>query len=131
MVALREPTRTVLAVLPLLPVGGRAMGEEGRGDEGVGVVLPDLWNNTAPSEAQTTMTTATTAEPDSSSPRRPLAFPWALWALLLLLAAWGGWFIYRTSFNLDGRRFFCLFDDAMISMSYARNLVYGHRSEER
>src|SRR4051812_4040514 len=28
------PGRSVLAVLPLLPVGGRAMGEEGRGDEG-------------------------------------------------------------------------------------------------
>ncbi len=67
----------------------------------------------------------TTHEPDSPS-RRPRTFPWALWALLLLLAAWGGWVIYRTSFNLDGRRFFCLFDDAMISMAYARNLVYGH-----
>jgi len=27
---------------------------------------------------------------------------------------------------LDGRRVFCLFDDAMISMTYARNLVEGH-----
>src|SRR4051812_9885737 len=61
-------------------------------------------------------------DPGSPSSRRP----WALWALLLLLAAWGGWFIYRSSFALDGRRFFCLFDDAMISMTYARNLVYGH-----
>ncbi|HEV7784261.1 MAG TPA: hypothetical protein VGQ28_02925, partial [Thermoanaerobaculia bacterium] len=60
----------------------------------------------------------TTDEPDSSPSRRS----WALWALLLLLAVWGGWFIYRTSFVLDGRRFFCLFDDAMISMTYARNL---------
>jgi len=80
-----------------------------------------LWNNTAPFEADTTMTTAPPDAPDSPSRR-----PWALWALLLLLAVWGGWFIYRTSFVLDGRRFFCLFDDAMISMTYARNLVYGH-----
>ncbi|MFY9822257.1 MAG: hypothetical protein WAM82_12820 [Thermoanaerobaculia bacterium] len=64
----------------------------------------------------------TTDEPDSPLSRRP----WALWALLLLLAAWGGWIIYRTSFELDGRRYFCLFDDAMISMTYARNLVFGH-----
>ncbi|HYX23912.1 MAG TPA: hypothetical protein VFC23_07145 [Thermoanaerobaculia bacterium] len=56
----------------------------------------------------------------------PSSRPWALWVLLLLLAAWGGWFIYRTSFVLGGRRFFCLFDDAMISMTYARNLVEGH-----
>jgi hypothetical protein len=65
-------------------------------------------------------------DPAAPSSRRPWASPWTLWALLLLLAVWGGWFIYRTSFNLDGQRFFCLFDDAMISMTYARNLVYGH-----
>jgi hypothetical protein len=46
--------------------------------------------------------------------------------LLLLLFVWGGWFIYRTSFVVDGKRYFCLFDDAMISMTYARNLVEGH-----
>jgi len=47
-------------------------------------------------------------------------------ALLGALAAWGGWFIFRSSFVLGGRRVFCLFDDAMISMTYARNLVEGH-----
>ena len=48
-------------------------------------------------------------------------------ALLVLLALWGGWFIYRTSFVTgDGRRYFCLYDDAMISMTYARNLVEGY-----
>jgi hypothetical protein len=47
-------------------------------------------------------------------------------ALLVALAAWGGWLIWRTSFLLDGRRVFCLFDDAMISMTYARNLVEGY-----
>jgi hypothetical protein len=51
----------------------------------------------------------------------------AAWlALLGTLSAWGGWLIFRTSFVLDGRRVFCLFDDAMISMTYARNLVEGH-----
>jgi hypothetical protein len=49
-----------------------------------------------------------------------------LLGLLGGMAAWGGWFIFRTSFLLDGRRVFCLFDDAMISMTYARNLVEGH-----
>jgi hypothetical protein len=56
-------------------------------------------------------------------PRRP---PVRLAVLLLLLALWGGWFIYRTSFVVEGKRWFCLFDDAMISMTYARNLVEGH-----
>lgn len=51
----------------------------------------------------------------------------AAWlALLGTLSAWGGWLIFRTSFVLDGRRVFCLFDDAMISMTYARNLVEGY-----
>lgn len=49
--------------------------------------------------------------------------------LLLLLGIWGGWLIYRTSFEIQGRRYFCLFDDAMISMTYARNLVEGHGLE--
>lgn len=35
-------------------------------------------------------------------------------------------FIVRSSFLLEGRRFFVLFDDAMISMRYARNLADGH-----
>lgn len=51
--------------------------------------------------------------------------PWLL-TLLGLLLLWGGWFIYRTSFVVDGERTFCLFDDAMISMAYARNVVDGH-----
>lgn len=35
-------------------------------------------------------------------------------------------FIYRTSFVVDGQRYFSLFDDAMISMRYARNLAHGY-----
>lgn len=34
-------------------------------------------------------------------------------------------FIWRTSFVEGGERYFCLFDDAMISMTYARNLAAG------
>lgn len=55
---------------------------------------------------------------------RRLISPLAL--LLLLLTVWGGWFIYRTSFVVEGKRYFTLFDDSMISMTYARNLVEGH-----
>ena len=55
---------------------------------------------------------------------RRLVSPLAL--LLLLLILWGGWFIYRTSFVVEGKRYFTLFDDSMISMTYARNLVEGH-----
>src|SRR5436305_7665013 len=68
----------------------------------------------------------TAMTPTDERDSHPSSRPWALWVLLLLLAVWGGWFIYRTSFVLDGRRFFCVFDDAMISMTYARNLVEGH-----
>ena len=35
-------------------------------------------------------------------------------------------FIYRTSFVVDGERYFSLFDDAMVSMRYARNLAEGY-----
>ncbi|MDY7092612.1 MAG: hypothetical protein SX243_06535 [Acidobacteriota bacterium] len=45
--------------------------------------------------------------------------------ILLSLVAWASWFIYRTSFRVGDSRVFCLFDDAMISMTYARNVVEG------
>lgn len=51
--------------------------------------------------------------------------PPGLVVLLVLLAVWGAWFIHRTSFVVAGERVFCLFDDAMISMTYARNWVEG------
>ena len=35
-------------------------------------------------------------------------------------------FIYRTSFVVGGERYFSLFDDAMVSMRYARNLAHGY-----
>lgn len=62
-------------------------------------------------------------EPALSHPARS-RLPLAL--LLAATALWGTWFVFRTSFVVAGRRVFCLFDDAMISMTYARNLVEGH-----
>jgi hypothetical protein len=38
---------------------------------------------------------------------------------------YAGIFIFRTSFLLGDTRFFCLFDDSMISMRYAKNLAEG------
>jgi hypothetical protein len=53
---------------------------------------------------------------------------WSLWlfaAILLLFAIYATVFILRTSIVVDGERYFALFDDAMISMQYARNLANG------
>jgi arabinofuranosyltransferase len=44
----------------------------------------------------------------------------------VILAAYAGLFIYRSSFVVEGKRYFCLFDDAMISMRYAANWAAGH-----
>jgi hypothetical protein len=46
--------------------------------------------------------------------------------LLAVFAVYTGVFIYRTSFVVRGERYFSLFDDAMISMRYARNLAHGY-----
>jgi hypothetical protein len=67
-----------------------------------------------------------TSDPSSPPARPRLRLEPGLILLLLAAAVWGGWFIYRTSFEVNGQRTFCLFDDAMISMTYARNLVEGH-----
>jgi hypothetical protein len=49
-------------------------------------------------------------------------------ALRWVVAAFTGYalvFVWRTSFVIDGVRYFSLFDDAMVSMRYARNLAHG------
>ena len=46
-------------------------------------------------------------------------------AASVVLAIWSGWLIYRSSFVVAGTRYFSLFDDAMISMVYAKNFVEG------
>jgi arabinofuranosyltransferase len=48
------------------------------------------------------------------------------WAIVGLFLVYAGCFIYRTSFTIAGERYFSLFDDAMISMRYARNLAHGN-----
>jgi arabinofuranosyltransferase len=47
------------------------------------------------------------------------------YAILLAYAAYAAIYIYKTSFVMQGERFFVLFDDAMISMRYAKNLAHG------
>jgi hypothetical protein len=52
------------------------------------------------------------------------------WIFLLLSALFLGWalaFVYHSSYvATDGRRYFNLFDDAMISMRYAWNFAHGN-----
>jgi hypothetical protein len=43
----------------------------------------------------------------------------------LLQTAWALAFIARSSFVVEGQRYFCLFDDAMVSMRYAANWANG------
>jgi hypothetical protein len=62
---------------------------------------------------------------DNQYPRSPRSAV-GLAVLLLAFGLWAGGFIHRSSFDVEGRHYFCLFDDAMISMTYARNLVEGH-----
>lgn len=49
----------------------------------------------------------------------------AFGVFILLLLLYSGVFIWQTSFVFSGERYFVLFEDAMVSMSYARNLVRG------
>ena len=46
--------------------------------------------------------------------------------VILIFLGYGVSFIMKTSFVQDGKRYFCLFDDAMISMAYAKNVVNGY-----
>src|SRR5512144_3190412 len=46
--------------------------------------------------------------------------------LLTAFLVYAGIFIYRTSFLIGGERHFSLFDDAMVSMRYARNFAHGY-----
>lgn len=51
---------------------------------------------------------------------------WIFGLVLALFAAYAFAYIYRTSFTICGTRYFCLFDDAMISMQFAKNFAAGH-----
>ena len=46
--------------------------------------------------------------------------------ILILYGVYAGHYIFKTSFVIDGTRYFSLNDDAMISMRYARNLANGN-----
>ena len=46
-------------------------------------------------------------------------------AVIAVFGIYSGIFISRTSFVIDGQRYFSLFDDPMISMRYAKNLAAG------
>src|SRR6478752_10436629 len=50
----------------------------------------------------------------------------AFWGVVGLFLVYAGLFIYRTSFVVGGERYFSLFDDAMISIRYGRNLAHGY-----
>src|SRR5919202_1675726 len=45
--------------------------------------------------------------------------------IVLAYCIYAALFIFRTSYVIDGERYFSLFDDEMISMRYARNLALG------
>jgi hypothetical protein len=72
----------------------------------------------------------TVAQTRRPSLRSPLAGVWG--AVLPVLPAGlitlvlGAVFIARSGFSYQGRTYFSLFDDSMISMTYARNLAEGH-----
>lgn len=51
---------------------------------------------------------------------------WVFLLLLLAYAVYAGVYIFQTSFISNDERYFVLFDDAMISMRYAKNLAEGH-----
>ncbi len=51
------------------------------------------------------------------------AAPWV--ALAVAYAVWAGAFIARSSIETGEGRYFCLFDDAMVSLRYAWNLAHG------
>lgn len=46
--------------------------------------------------------------------------------IIIVFAVYMGIYIYQTSFIVEGTRYFVLFDDAMISMRYAKNFAEGH-----
>jgi len=50
---------------------------------------------------------------------------WLLIGLLILFAIYMGVYIFQTSFISNGTRYFVLFDDAMISMRFAKNFAEG------
>jgi hypothetical protein len=46
--------------------------------------------------------------------------------ILLSFCIYSAVFIFRTSYVVEGKRYFLLFDDSMVSMRYAKNLAVGY-----
>jgi arabinofuranosyltransferase len=46
--------------------------------------------------------------------------------IVFLFVIYSGIFIYQSGINISGERYFSLFEDAMISMRYAKNLANGY-----
>jgi hypothetical protein len=62
--------------------------------------------------------------PDLNPPRYSSVWRFAL-LLAVAQACYAAVFIAHSSFVIEGRRYFCLFDDAMVSMRYAANWAAG------
>lgn len=61
----------------------------------------------------------------AQSPKRFGVHSILLAVLALIYVAWAAIFIVRSSIQTSGGRYFCLFDDAMVSLRYAWNLAHG------
>ena len=64
-----------------------------------------------------------------TDPRRPASSRWRTDPLAVIPAAfcvYAAYFIFSSSAKIGGIRYFSLFDDDMISMTYARNLAHGY-----
>jgi hypothetical protein len=71
------------------------------------------------SHEETPGTTPASASPTQAS--------WPVGVALALFTVWSALFIAETVVTTyDGRRVFCLFDDAMVSMRYSWNLAHGN-----
>ncbi len=51
------------------------------------------------------------------------ASTYAFYFVVVFFTIWSLLFIFRSSFVIDSQRYFCLFDDAMVSMRYAHNIA--------
>src|SRR5580765_6481303 len=63
------------------------------------------------------------AEPSPTRSVNPRSVP--LFALALIYIVWAARFIARSAIETSHGRYFCLFDDAMVSLRYAWNLAHG------
>ncbi len=72
------------------------------------------------------VTTQALAQAPEATGRRFTLSAALTWLIFAAFAAYAAAYIYHTSFLAHGVRAFCLFDDGMISMRYAKNLAHGY-----